>query len=850
MTQPQLPTGIKEDFAFAVVNGAPKGSVGSFDTQEYPIFVPPWSKDATLAIGGWNNSMSSNPPWGPNGFYQLVEAMPKNGQTQTTTSKNNEDRFHASITKTLNAGKGAWTSVCLDFENYDGKLAPEQYTKLVIDTYNYLKTNHPTVQLKMCVSPSSYNRTYFNIQEILKKCPDLQFQIMCYDYALGQSGQTMVIPNDPISGPEGKQTIESDLDYFFTTDKVPQERTSIGVPEYGIIYNLETALSPQEVLRQINDGWSLKAHPTNPYDTKYNGNGQITNEQIVSLMGGSWTPSVASGWVPLVDQWGKTYYYHQGRKQVIAATPPDSLNDLMGDLVRRKYPKVLGFFGWEAIGDNAGKSMQTFMNQFSAAAPAFLRKMNLRIRGIVQMLQMGRTFLVHSVYSPTPASMGKAFATKFADSTQTKMCDSCSIDMKNLYKSWLCENAVCWWKDPVTVDQEKVDQFLDAFFRELKSYGIKDIHHHVEKLSDIFDAKEHVKGSSKDTLSLIYRDNFPVGLSGRNFFQYFCDRATENGMTNTLICKRTCNKGHTLDLPHEATASAKALVDFMKDANIQSVDFSFGTRDLARVEGSVTAKEFFAEVKRLQEMRGCLSTLTTFGTLDSKHLAPINSYFDRFHILMTPTCLENPPKDLVQHVGGDPSKISIGFDPKMAYVKRDREGKPLSKGHAAAHLYLQAAQKLGVSIDQLAPVFWKRASSSILMYKHIYDFQEELGKVIYRQNAGETLYQGDSTEENYRQIGRRIGQKKEVLLLPGVSWTSHQRKLPWKKTDALLQRTYYKYGARLNISEGNLEGIPSTTTAGYNPNFDPGFNSNDPSPEPHPRRTAKYVRDTSSKANP
>lgn len=856
MEQPELPSGIKEDFAFAVVS-----EDGTFDPN-YPIFVPPWSTDATLAIGGWNNSQSTQPDWGSNGFYQLIESMPAN---QGDPASQLEPNFLQAISTSLNQGDGAWTSICLDFENYGDELAttPQKYTQLVTDVYNYLKDNHPGVGLKMCISPNVKNRRYFDMQQLLATCPDLQFQVMCYDYALGQTDPVRVIPNDPIKGPSGEEAIDGDLDYLINTDKVPQNRIYLGVPEYGVIYNLDNCSSSQEALEKINNNWSLTANPNTPYGSS---NGQITNEDILSQLGGDWSPSEESEWETLVDNWGKTYYYHQQKQQIIVATPPDSLNDLMGNMVKNKYPNVLGFFGWEAIGDNVGSSVKTFKDQFEANSS--------KISNLTKIFRRCFHWLRH-IFDFFKFTFGLAkiqTGAEFAKQMQANQSssDSCYIDMGILYGDWVYTNAMIWWPEPVSIDQEKVDTFLDSFFDQLKKDGVSDLRYSFEQMCDIFKIMNNEQGVWTDTISLIYSDDYKVGDTGKNFLEYMSDYAVREKFTNTLSFGGALASGEEMILPDDGKTCSDTLIEFMNKTNIQSVDFDIEGSEALSEMNDPNNLEFFQSLKQAQVQRGGFSTITVVGDINqlpSSISDNFDSYFDKVSLMLYSNtqyylnaegnytwALDN----WIKAVGNDPSKISIGFYDQIAYENPSSNAgteaydvDDLSRGQSAAKIYIQVAEDLGISIEDFASPFWWTDDPTTLSSNTILeDFYNYLGNYAFKSVVNEKLtshpfYQksvkfigknsfpmsNELIKEYFIQLGRQLSHKK-VASLTSKNSSKRPKILPWKqgsRKSRFKDRTFYH--PPYNPEAFNSQGFPKIHT---NANM-PRFMSNDPKASAPPK---------------
>ena len=209
----------------------------------------------------------------------------------------------------------------------------------------------------MTISPNVKNRDYFVIQKLAQA--GIVFQAMFYDYALGQPGQLMALPNAPVSGPASMETVSGDLATLVTTEGIPQKQIMVGVPAYGVIYNCQPGMSPQAFQAAINT-WSL---PANSYASS---NGQITNDDILALIS-DWTQPNAS-WQEFSDQYNNAYYYNASSGKVIAANTPATFASNLVPLIQKSYPGIKGVFEWEAVGNTVGPNIiQGIMDDLNAA---------------------------------------------------------------------------------------------------------------------------------------------------------------------------------------------------------------------------------------------------------------------------------------------------------------------------------------------------------------------------------------------------------------------------------------------------------------------------------------------------
>lgn len=326
----KLAPNVHGNLSFGVVNPD-----GSFDSR-YPIDPnQPWgpffpSCDG-LAIGGWNNSQSiaGSDPWSENiGLYKVLSSENPAGRLQ----------LRANI---LNAvTQYGYKRVMMDYENYDDRTAerPELYTEFLKDLAKDLEKVGAT--LEVAISPWERNQRYYNMQDLLEHT-NITFQLMCYDYAMGQPGQIGVISNASIAQSEKYITA-------MQQKGVPLNRIMIGLPAYGLGYRIDRQ-DPAIVAEKLKNG-TLTAQ------SYYDGNGQIPNDDIIKWIGDWERPR--NGWVKLEN--GETsrevFYYNPNTGVIVSAMPPSQI-ERFAHVMKEKFPGVAGFFDWEGQTDIQGVVM-------------------------------------------------------------------------------------------------------------------------------------------------------------------------------------------------------------------------------------------------------------------------------------------------------------------------------------------------------------------------------------------------------------------------------------------------------------------------------------------------------------
>jgi hypothetical protein len=319
---------------------------------------------------------------------------------------------------------------------------------------------------------------------------------------------------------------------------------------------------------------------------------------------------------------------------------------------------------------------------------------------------------------------GRDYAQKIIKSRSVISNEGCYIDMGLLYGGWVYENAIIWWPEPISLDKAKIDVFLTDFFSQLKRDGVSNIKYSFDQLCDIFKIINREPGVNTDTISPIYVDNYLVSGTEQNFLEYMTSFGLANGVTSTLSFGGALAGATEMTLPDDGVTCASALADFMKKTNIKSIDYDIeGAAVVASTDSNNLA--FYEALKTQVNAMGGTVSVAVIGDINQfpeVFLKDFNSYFDRVNLMLysntqyyidaTGSLYTWSLDKWIQAVGNDPLKISIGFYDSIAYEdpassageKYDIEG--LTRGQAAASIYLQAAKNLGITVCDFASPFW------------------------------------------------------------------------------------------------------------------------------------------------
>lgn len=318
----------------------------------------------------------------------------------------------------------------------------------------------------------------------------------------------------------------------------------------------------------------------------------------------------------------------------------------------------------------------------------------------------------------------------------------CYVDMGKFYGNniWGCMD---WSQTPGFISADLLNKgFFGQFFANLKSEGVNKIDLSFAQMKDIqnlfMDSLNPPTGSGS---SYSATDSFmpifhTIGTDGRtyngapyvvkdssgntvanNFMQYLVQYAHGMGIQVDLSMGGACGAGNDFKLPEDPTTSANQLASFMSNMGIDSVDFDIENSSLFQTNSTNDLNTFFSALHSNLQKEGkeCTATLMG-GSLTDPKFAPLmtnfSQKFDSLNLMLYSNSQYylNPQNNniwsgiesAIKDVGGDPSKIHIGFYDSIPYESSSANGdggnyniKPGStRGQAAAQIYQQLLNQL------------------------------------------------------------------------------------------------------------------------------------------------------------
>lgn len=361
--------------------------------------------------------------------------------------------------------------------------------------------------------------------------------------------------------------------------------------------------------------------------------------------------------------------------------------------------------------------------------------------------------LVPSTHKPTispslsraPSYQHTAFPTSSAIDIISQQ--SVYIDEGILYGQWVYGNAIQWNTNPYTLNKAKVDEEIHSILNQLELAGVQEIRHAFSQVDNILNIENGVRGDSKDTISIIYSDDFLVEGTNQNFLQYMNFMAEQKGFQATLSDGGALAESTQMKLPSDAQTSATTLLEMMKRDGFHKIDFDIESSSAFSSATTAESLQFFQLVKEGLENEGKASVGTFMGCVNnipSVFVENMNSYFSEVSLMLystnqyyldaTGTCWS---LERWIEVVGDPKKISVLFYDSIAYEDPSTSGgahyevSGLTRGQAAASIYLQVLGQLGLNLTSLAPTGWWTDHPTTLpnnqVLKDFYDYLKNSG---------------------------------------------------------------------------------------------------------------------------
>lgn len=350
--------------------------------------------------------------------------------------------------------------------------------------------------------------------------------------------------------------------------------------------------------------------------------------------------------------------------------------------------------------------------------------------------------------------------------------EECYIDMGEFYGHNI-SSCMDWSTTPPHIKASSLQQgFLGNLFTQLKSAGVNQINLSFAQIADInnllLDSQGHGPTppySSNDSFGQIFHPDgttSPYAIcddSGSqvssNFLSYLTNYAHDQNPPIQVSLSMGGLNANLQDLTPQKGA-ATDLASFMKNTGIDSVDFDMENQGLDETTIDNKLMPFFSDLHTQLASMSKTSTLTlTGGAMNSssplypllnnftKNFDGLNLmlYSDSVYYLNTASNNVWPGiENAIKTIGGDASKLHIGFFPNVAYENPSANGDGASykinpgssRGQAAAQMYQQLCQQLqtdgylkpGQSLGE--PFFWVQTPGDPASSQVMQDFYNTL----------------------------------------------------------------------------------------------------------------------------
>ena len=323
--------------------------------------------------------------------------------------------------------------------------------------------------------------------------------------------------------------------------------------------------------------------------------------------------------------------------------------------------------------------------------------------------------------------------------------ESIYLDMGVFYGTVVSEYMV-WWPEPVHIDKAKLDNYLFEMFDNLNQDKFNNIIFAFAQLCDI-DAllAGSGNGTPTDKITDIFRDNYPVGDTGQNFFEYLISYAHSKNVLATLAFGGVVATDTDWTIQGDATGQAQNLAHVVAKYSLDVLDFDIESSAIMSVNTTNEVTTFFTTLYGLVPH----VTLTVPGDVNYWAGNVLNPLFEDLDAMFSGVNLMlysnsqyyldavNPTWGITEWLVYTklPSITHIGFFDRIAYndpaasagQRYDVEG--LTRGSAAAQIYLDVAKALNLNINDFGnPFWWTDDPKSIITSEVFTDFAEYLNR--------------------------------------------------------------------------------------------------------------------------
>lgn len=309
------------------------------------------------------------------------------------------------------------------------------------------------------------------------------------------------------------------------------------------------------------------------------------------------------------------------------------------------------------------------------------------------------------------------------------------IDMGILYGNYVMSNCMNWQKNPPIIKPKPLNKLLKPMFTKLQSEGIDQINLAFAQLTNIPALLQGSGGDpTRDTIDQIFNPPAPqegpyiVGKSGQNFLGYLINYAKKFGISTDLSFGGAIATESDMNLGAVPGATGEKLGLFMQGYNFGAVDYDLESDALITGNPEGGPVEFMQSAFSTLTSQGQTSTLTVLGAYTSGPegaLAPlfqdIETMFDGVNLMLYSNSeyyldavnaswglkgwLDNYiPKPEMLHVG---FYDAIAYeDPAASAGEKYDVPSGLTRGQAAAWVYIHVLSEMGLTPNDVGAPFW------------------------------------------------------------------------------------------------------------------------------------------------
>ncbi len=310
-----------------------------------------------------------------------------------------------------------------------------------------------------------------------------------------------------------------------------------------------------------------------------------------------------------------------------------------------------------------------------------------------------------------------------------KSAQSCYIDMGILYGAQVIETCVDWSKTPYELDRVRVDRLLDTLLEGLRERGVDEVILSFAQVCDIDALLEERGGCPRDTITIIFQQNWLITGTGKDFLHYFVERAHEAEIRVLLAFGGALATSEDMKFTAKGDEAACRLATFVEHLDLDGVDFDVegGGLELLRTNPTSEVTLFFKTLQQALQKQRREAILTVAGSIHEGPqgiLKPLfdkkNFYFNRVNLMLYSNSeyyldasnvtwgIDEWCKEV-----NSTALLHIGFYDSIAYERPETSAgkrypfvEGMTRGQAARAIYETVLKESNLSEKQMGVPFW------------------------------------------------------------------------------------------------------------------------------------------------